>query len=114
MNGKLRRAVDRRSIKLLTYQWVALDYIAHSTGSFCTTGTRKGNRSWRVLLRRIAEGQLVVSSHNAEQPKLAPLEVPKSIQPPEPSAKRGPGRPIVRTEPVPAPKHWELIEKASV
>jgi hypothetical protein len=60
MSYRFRKAAIRRSIKLMLFQWVKLDYIAHETGSICLRGTRKGNRSWRCLLRRIADGELVL------------------------------------------------------
>lgn len=69
MNCSFRRASDRRSINLKLYQWIALDRVAQATRSQCLRGTRRGNRSWRCLLRRIAEGELIVTEKAlTEQP----------------------------------------------
>ena len=49
----------RESIKLSTLQWIALARIAAVTGSVTTT-TSITRPSWRALLRRIADGELIV------------------------------------------------------
>lgn len=103
-----RRAYSRRNVNLLLYQWIALDYVAQKTQSFCTRGTRKGKRSWRCLLRRIAEGDLIVIQREAvrelDNQELEQAAPPPAVKPPSPSVKRGPGRPIpADREPVPMP-----------
>lgn len=108
-----RRAVDRRSIKLLLYQWIALDQIAHSTGSKCLTGVRKGNRSWRSLLRRIAEGELIVIPRAiAQEAEILPTQniLSETVGPP---IKRKPGRPMASNEPIPCPADWFQMQKQS-
>lgn len=107
MGQKFRRAYSRRNVNLLLYQWIALDRIAHQTGSYNLRGTRKGNRSWRSLLRRIAEGELIVVKREvAQEANVMPLpKVAEFIGPP---IKRGPGRPIANNEPFPCPADWCL------
>ncbi len=62
MNERMKRASSHRAINLLLEDWLALDRIAHVTESFATKGSRKGLRSWRALLRRIAQGEIVCMS----------------------------------------------------
>lgn len=50
----------RESVKLHIHQWINLMHIAHKTGSFGTRGSRVGKQSWRVLLRRIADNELLL------------------------------------------------------
>ena len=110
MKVKFRGAYSRRNVNLLLYQWIELDKVAHQTQSFCTRGTRKGNRSWRCLLRRIAEGELVVISRVFESGSVdPPVSEPKAEPRPwAPPVNRKPGRPIANAEPVEAPADWVL------
>lgn len=58
---------DRRSLTLTVAQWERLEQLAASTDSKATKGGSKaqgsavGNPSWRALIRRIADGELVIS-----------------------------------------------------
>lgn len=62
----------RESVELRLDEWAKLESIAQSTESIAAPGKRGGERcpSWRVLLRRIAKGELVVS----ENPNLKEFE----------------------------------------
>ena len=91
-------AQRRENIKLLVRDWIALDAIATKTKSWNLVGTRKGWPSWRCLLRRIAQGELVVIS-KAEHARLT--EPPAPVPLPEPpkaseliTVKRPVGRPL--------------------
>lgn len=53
--------LERRSIKLNIKLWKRLDEIAKETDSISSRGITSGQPSWRTLLRRIAEGKLMVA-----------------------------------------------------
>lgn len=52
---------SRQSLELTTTQWAKLQQIAAETESVATRGPAIGEPSWRVLVRRIANGELLVS-----------------------------------------------------
>lgn len=51
---------DRRSLPLAPDEWAALERIAAETQSLAERGSNAGIASWRTLIRRIANGELVV------------------------------------------------------
>ena len=51
----------RESIPLTPEQWAALERIAAETNSTADRGPTTGRPSWRSLLRRIADGELIVT-----------------------------------------------------
>lgn len=51
----------RESIPLTPEQWAALERIAAETNSTADRGPTTGQPSWRALLRRIADGELIVT-----------------------------------------------------
>lgn len=118
--GKFRRAYSRRNVNLLLYQWIALDRIAHETKSICTRGTRRGNRSWRCLLRRIAEGELIVTEPGPVNLKpvarenVTPVAQNGDGKISHNGVKRKVGRPIPNREPIPAPPDWFYAEKSEL
>lgn len=52
----------RESHALLPADWLRLNQIATDLGAIATSGVLAGHPSWRALLRKIAQGQLVVIS----------------------------------------------------
>lgn len=52
----------RESHALLPADWTHLDQIATDLDALNTSGRLAGHPSWRALLRKIAQGQLVVIS----------------------------------------------------
>lgn len=50
----------RKSLKLTVEQWQILDNLAEQTNSTATTGTTAGEPSWRALIRRIADKEVIV------------------------------------------------------
>lgn len=50
----------RESVPLTDTQWKNLEQVAAKTGSLAERGDNAGGPSWRTLLRRIADGELVV------------------------------------------------------
>lgn len=54
----------RESVPLTRAQWRALERIATETGSLAERGDNAGNPSWRTLLRRIADGELMVKGND--------------------------------------------------
>jgi len=52
--------VERKSIPLTPAQWAELDRIAEETNSTADRGPTTGKAGWRALLRRIADGELIV------------------------------------------------------
>jgi hypothetical protein len=58
---------ERRSLVLTATQWAAIERIAAATRSLATTGTHTGRAAWRALVRRIADGDVIVSQkHDAD------------------------------------------------
>jgi len=51
---------ERRSIPLPPELWRRLDELAEETSSLAKAGKRFGKPSWRTMLRRIAEGEIVL------------------------------------------------------
>jgi len=60
--------IKRESIPLTRAQWRTLERIAAETGSTAERGDNAGNPSWRTLLRRIADGELVMGAR-IDQPE---------------------------------------------
>jgi hypothetical protein len=52
---------ERRSLVLTEAQWAAIERIAAATRSLATTGTHTGRAAWRALVRRIADGDVIVN-----------------------------------------------------
>lgn len=52
---------DQRSLKLTAQQWAVLESLAAQTNSAPPTGTNAGQPSWRTLIKRIADGEIVVT-----------------------------------------------------
>lgn len=50
----------RQSIKLQVVLWEKLENLAIQTNSISLRGSKTGKPSWRVLIRRIANGELEV------------------------------------------------------
>lgn len=53
--------MERRSIELTEKQWLLLDGLAVETKSKAEKGPRKGEYSWRTLIRLIAVGKIKVA-----------------------------------------------------
>jgi len=51
----------RASLKLTEEEWRNLQGIAAATSSLAPTGTTAGKPAWRTLIKRIADGELLVS-----------------------------------------------------
>jgi hypothetical protein len=50
----------RQSLELSPEEWQALSALAKATGSTAKRGANAGNPSWRILIKRIASGDLSV------------------------------------------------------
>jgi hypothetical protein len=55
------RKVKRLSIPLMPEQWASLARVAEETNSTAGRGPTTGKPNWRTLLRRIADGELIVT-----------------------------------------------------
>lgn len=53
---------DLRCLEMPAKAWQALDALAESTGSLAAGGPNTGHPSWRRLIRRLAEGDLIIQS----------------------------------------------------
>jgi hypothetical protein len=58
--------VERKSIPLTPAQWASLARVAAETNSYAERGPSTGEPNWRTLLRRIADGELIVTEVKSE------------------------------------------------
>jgi hypothetical protein len=62
---------ERRSLELTPEQWRTLETLAAQFAATAPTGPAAGRPSWRTLIKRLADRELVIQSQSicAESPK---------------------------------------------
>ena len=58
---------EQRNLSLTPDQWLALEALAVATNSRATRGTRAHQHSWRKLVERIADGEIIMVERNPYQ-----------------------------------------------
>jgi len=56
----MARLVEQRNLSLTPEQWLGLERAAEQTNSRATRGTGAHQPAWRTLIRRIADGEVLV------------------------------------------------------
>lgn len=57
----MRTKFERRSLLLTAEEWQALEDLAATHRTHPPTGVNAGRPSWRTLIKRIADGEIVLS-----------------------------------------------------
>jgi len=62
----MKNQLPRESIELTAAEWLALEQLAADTKSLAARGPKAKQPSWRILIKRIANGEIKLVTDQAQ------------------------------------------------